>query len=150
MDHFKGVRPLATASEGYRHLFSRMHNRRRAQAVLSNSPGQGLATMRAGTDAQSYALDIDAVGLEIGRLRSDMHGQFESARSLAASIETYCTDRRDAVETQPCAGVAAQHIRLERLSVAVQAEFDAAASAYREASVDVPPGRRILERANGN
>lgn len=139
---------LANASERYRHLFSRMHNRRRAQAVLSNSPGQGLATMRAGTDAQSYALDIDAVGLEIGRLRSEMHDQFESARSLTASIDAYCTDARDAAETQPCTGVAAQRVRLERLSVAVQAEFDAAASAYREASVDVPPGRRLLERAN--
>jgi hypothetical protein len=122
-----------------------MHNRRRAQAVLSNSPGQGLATMRAGTDAQSYALDIDAVGLEIGRLRSETHGQFESARSLAASIDTYCADASDAAETQPCIGVAVQRVRLERLSVAVQTEFDAAATAYREASVDVPPGRRLIE-----
>lgn len=63
----------------------------------------------------------------------------------AASALTYCTDRRDAVETQPCTGVAAQRVRLERLTVAVQAEFDAAASAYREASVDVPPGRRLIE-----
>ena len=136
---------LTSASERYRHLFSRMHNRRRAQAVLSNSPGQGLATMRAGTDAQSYALDIDAVGLEIVRLRSEMHGRFESARSLAASIDAYCTDARDAAETQPCAGVTVQRIRLERLSGVVQAEFDATAAAYREASVDVPPGRRLIE-----
>lgn len=136
---------LASASERYRHLFSRMHNRRRAQAVLSNSPGQGLATMRAGTDAQSYALDIDAVGLEVGRFRSELHGRFESARSLAAALDTYCADVREAAETVPCTGPTAQRVRLERLSVAVQAEFDAAASAYREASVDVPPGRRLIE-----
>lgn len=136
---------LSSASERYRHLFSRMHNRRRAQAVLSSSPGQGVSAMRAGTDAQSYALDIDAVGLEIVRLRSEMHGQFDSARSLAASIDAYCIDAADAAETQPCTGLAVQRVRLERSSVAVQAEFDAAASAYREASVDVPPGRRLIE-----
>lgn len=136
---------LATASERYRHLFSRMHNRRRAQAVLSNSPGQGLATMRAGTDAQGYALDIDAVGLEVGRLRSQMHSQFQSARSIAAALDTYCANAREAAQMQLCTGFETQRARLERLSVAVQAEFDAAASAYREASVDVPPGRRLIE-----
>lgn len=136
---------LASASERYRHLFSRMHNRRRAQAVLSNSPGQGLATMRAGTDAQSYALDIDAVGLEVGRLRSQMHGQFESARSLAAALDSYCADAREAAEIQLCTEFEAQRFRLERLSVAVRAEFEGVAAAYREASVDVPPGRRLIE-----
>ncbi|WP_303719153.1 hypothetical protein [Brevundimonas naejangsanensis] len=136
---------LATASERYRHLYSRMHNRRRAQTVLSNSPDQGLATMRAGTDAQSYALEINAVGLEVVRLRSEMHGQFGNARSLAASIDTYCADAPEAAETPACIGVAGQHTKLERLSVAAQAEFDATDSAYRQASVDVPPGRRLIE-----
>lgn len=82
---------------------------------------------------------------EIIALRSEMHDQFQRARSLAASIDSYCTDNRDAPQIPPCTGVATERVRLERLSVVVQAEFNATAAAYREASVDVPPGRRLIE-----
>lgn len=134
---------LADASERYRDLFPRLHSRRRAQAALSNFPTQGLAAMRAGTDAQSHALEIDAVGLEIVRLRTEIHRQFETARTLAASIDAYCTVTPDAARTPPCAGAAAQRDRLERLRTVVQSEFDATEVAFREASGDTGAGQRI-------
>jgi len=71
-----------------------------------------------------------------------MHGQFESARSLASSIDAYCADSNP---LPPCGGVALQRNRLESLRTLVQADFDATTTAYREASIDVPPGRRLIQ-----
>ena len=136
---------LTSASERYRYLFPRFYDRRRARVAVNQLQSQGYATTQVPPDEQGYRSEIDTVDTGIIRVRSELHRQFENARSLAASIDLYCTDARDVSQTPPCAGVTIQRIRLERLSGEVQAEFDATAAAYREASVDVPPGRRLIE-----
>lgn len=136
---------LASASERYRHLFPRFYDRRRARVAVNHLQSRGYATTQVPPDEQGYHSEIDAVNAEIIRFRSDLHRQFESARLLAASIDTYCADASDGAQTPPCAGARVQRARLERLSSVVQAEFDATAAAYREASVDVSPGRRLIE-----
>jgi len=139
---------LADAAQRYRDLFPRLHNRRRAQAALSAFPGQGLETMRAGTDASSYALDIDAVGLEITGYRTEMQRRFDEARSLVGVVNAHCTGRPNGSEAL-CRELVIQQARLERFSVATRAEFGIVEAAYREASVDTPPGRRWLDSVTG-
>ncbi len=139
---------LATSSQRYRDLFPRLHNRRRAQSALSAFPEPGLAAMRAGTDASSYALDIDAVGLEVTGHRTEMQRRFNEARSLAGMVDTYCAERQNGSGVL-CRGLGVQRARLDRLSTATRAEFEAVEAAYREASVDVPPGRRWLDAVTG-
>lgn len=135
---------LANAAGRYQRLYSRMHNRRRAQAILSNSPGQSVAAIGASAEAQSYVMDINTVDLEVIQHRSDMRWEFGSARAMAAPIDKYCAEFRAAAGPPICAGLADQKRRLERLSIAVQTEFEAIEAAAREASIDVPPGRRLI------
>lgn len=135
---------LANAAGRYQRLYFRMHNRRRAQAILSNSPGQSAAAIGASAEAQSYVMDINTVDLEVVQHRSDMRWEFGSARAIAAPIDTYCAEFRAAARPPICAGLADQKRRLERLSIAVQTEFEAIEAAAREASIDVPPGRRLI------
>jgi hypothetical protein len=140
-------RQLAGAGQRYRELFPRFHNRRRAQSVLRAFPEQGLAAMRAGTDASSVALEIDAVGLEITAHRADLQRRFDEARSLAGLVSASCARRPHGSEAI-CAELAVQRARLEQMSAEAQTEFETVEAAYREASVDVPPGRRWLGNAS--
>ncbi len=135
---------LANAAGRYQRLYSRMHNRRRAQAILSNSPGQSVAAIGASAEAQSYVMDINTVDLEVVQYRSDMRWEFGSARAIAASVDTYCAEFRAAAGPPVCVGLADQKRRLERLSISVQTEFEAIEATAREASIDVPPGRRLI------
>jgi hypothetical protein len=104
--------------------------------------------MRAGTDASSYALDIDAVGLEVTGYRTEMQRRFDEARSLAGVGNAYCAERPNGSEAL-CRELVIQQARLERLSVATRSEFEIVEAVYREASVDTPPGRRWLDNVTG-
>lgn len=136
---------LSGASELYRELIPGFHNRRRGRLALNYMQSRGYATGQEGPDEQSTASELDALGQEVINLRLEMRDQFESARTLAASIDAYCASAPDAAQTPPCSGAAAQRERLERLRTVVQSEFDAAEAAYREASGDTRAGQRVSQ-----
>jgi hypothetical protein len=136
---------LADASERYRELFPRFHSRRRGRLARNYMQSRGFATGQEGPDEQSTVSELDALGRAVINLRLEMRDQFESARTLSASIDAYCADTPDAAQTPPCSGATAQRVRLERLRTVVQSEFDAAEMAYREASGDTGAAQRITQ-----
>ncbi len=136
---------LASAANAYRVMFDRMHNRRRAQAIHSGIPDQNLAASRAGLDAQSAARDIEEVRRETVNFRRQIDNEFDRSERLNRSLASFCGSAAAAEPASPCADTASQANRIFELKAAYAEAFAVLDSAYEEASVDVPPGRRLLE-----
>lgn len=136
---------LAGAGEQYQELYKRLHNRRRAaEAYRSLESGGALAydADRQTHDAESAIWRLDS---DFHRLHRELGVKFDKAASYAASIQTYCAETGEGAASL-CAEFAARHVALGNVRRDMQGMFDQLSETARTASVDVPPGQRLLKK----
>jgi len=137
---------LKDASERFQKLYKKLHNRRRAAHALRTSGlNDGLAW---NTEQEAFRLEREIWRLEgeIARIHRQFAASFDKAASLAASIQSHCADAKNSGSQNLCSEFISQGEFLNELKRNLQAAFDEVTAVVNSSSVDVPPGKRLLDK----
>jgi len=135
-------RQLDKAAEYYEKLYQRLHNRRRAANTYWNMDSfDGLAP-QADQEALQVENEIRRVDDDVRRLFDNLKQDIKRADKLTASVQTYCVGKGKGL----CSDMAAKEQEMTSLSDGLQAAFDALAVRKERASIDTPPGQKLLKK----
>lgn len=134
---------LAGAGERYGKLYKRLYNRRRAAAAYRSLENGGALAYDADSQADQAQSEIWRLDSDVQSSHREISAEFDNAASCAASIQTYCAENGEAAGL--CAAFAARRAALDNLRRDIQAAFDDLAETARTASIDAPPGQRLLK-----
>jgi hypothetical protein len=130
-------RRLALAMDRYKELSAALVERQHLAASLRITPGQGLAAMRAGTDAQGIAIQINGLHGSIQQGAAGLGGRMKSIADATAPVRKSCAERvnnlRNSDFKAMCAEAEQQKASVLRLAQKLDPQFTAAEAAYRQA-----------------
>lgn len=138
-------RQLDDAADDYKRLYGRYHNRRRAADLYWSSDSPTGYARQADTEARRADTAIWRLDQDIRRLYDAFGADIRRAYGFLASIKTHCAEY-GAAGNGLCDEASAKGKRLGAVSDSLQAAFDTLAEKKENASVDVPPGQKLLKK----
>ncbi len=121
-------------------------NRRRAANGYWNTGGFDGLARQADQEALQAENKIRRIDADVRRLVDDLKQDIKRADKLTASVQTYCiggvTESRNGI----CSDMAAKEQELTSLSDGLQGAFDTLAARKEQASIDTPPGQKLLKK----
>lgn len=105
----------------------------------------GLAR-RADQEALQAKNEIRRIDDDVQRLFDDFKQNIKRADKLTASMQSYCVGSGAETGRGICPDIAVKEQELASLSNGLQAAFDALAARKDQASIDTPPGQKLLKK----
>ncbi|WP_425410749.1 hypothetical protein [Hyphococcus sp.] len=139
-------RQLDKAAEYYEKLYKRLHNRRRAANTYWNMDSFDGLARQADQEALQVENEIRRVDDDVRRLFDNLKQDIKRADKLTASVQTYCVDHSADSGRGLCSDTAVKEQELTSLSDGLHAAFDTLAARKEQASIDIPPGQKLLKK----
>ncbi|GJL94291.1 MAG: hypothetical protein DHS20C05_06960 [Hyphococcus sp.] len=130
----------------YEKLYSRYYDRQRRANFLWDSGGSTATASRLDREAVRTQQEIFRLDRTVHTFHSNLKQKFDASRDLTASIKTYCAEYDQVRANNLCKEIPAQESRMEQLIDNPLADYDALLRAAETASVDVPPGEKLLKK----
>jgi hypothetical protein len=130
-------RGLTVATDRYKALSAALAEKQHLAASLRMTPGQGLASMRAGTDAQGIAVQINGLHGSIQQGAVGLTGRMKAIAEAMAPVRKSCAWRasnlRNSDFTSMCAEAERQKATVIQIAQKLDPQFSSVEVAYRQA-----------------
>ena len=130
----------------YKKLYSRYYDRQRRANFLWSSGDSTATASRLDREAARTQQEIFRLDRTVHTFHSSLKQKFDASRDLIASIKTYCAEYDQVRANNLCKEIPAQESRMGQLIDNAQADFDAMQKVAQTASVEVPPGQKLLKK----